>query len=165
MTKPNPNDTIVFLYMCLLYSDFRVVDWKAFSEATNLNNGAARMRYHRLKKNLDAVIKNGKYDLSIGSATTPTKKHALDMITATDKEGSVEPNSPTIEHSSGVVSIANLLNPASPKRKMADEIDDDSEASTIIDTSFRFMPIYAPVTRSPSSQGQMPAAKKAKKEE
>ncbi|RDH27863.1 hypothetical protein BDQ94DRAFT_175178 [Aspergillus welwitschiae] len=163
MPKTHPNDGLVFLYMCILNSDLTTIDWKALGEATNLKLGAARMRYHRLKKNMDVVIKDGKFDLSTTSASTPAKKQSLDMITATDKESSVEPNSPVVGTSAGVVSIAALLNKSPTKRKMAD--DDDSEAETIIDPSFRDLPVYPPYMHTGGPLAFKPTAKMVKKEE
>ncbi|GKZ30178.1 hypothetical protein AbraIFM66950_008127 [Aspergillus brasiliensis] len=162
MPKTHPNDSLVFLYMCLLNSDFSTIDWKALGEATNLNLGAARMRYHRLKKNLDAVVKDGKFDLSTTSAASPTKKQGLDMIAA-DKEGTVESTKSNMaEASPAGISVANSVKDGSPKRKM--EEADDSDAETIVHPSFRVLP-YVPAFMQPGGYiAPMPAPKKIKED-
>ncbi|OOF91658.1 hypothetical protein ASPCADRAFT_9583 [Aspergillus carbonarius ITEM 5010] len=99
--KPGLDTSLVFLYVCLLKSDFKNIDFKAVADATELNVGAARMRYSRLKKQLDATVKDGgKFELKRGelgdasasasttSMTTPVKKQAANTNDNDTSEGS-----------------------------------------------------------------------------
>ncbi|KAL1998996.1 hypothetical protein VTN02DRAFT_5219 [Thermoascus thermophilus] len=61
-----------FLYTCLQKSDYKTIDFNAVGEATNLNAPAARMRFTRLKKQ----IENGIFNSNNNNApkTTPSSE-------------------------------------------------------------------------------------------
>ncbi|PWY72227.1 hypothetical protein BO94DRAFT_589806 [Aspergillus sclerotioniger CBS 115572] len=123
--KPTtPDPSVIFLYVCLMKSDFKSIDFKAVADATELNVGAARMRFSRLKKQLDALVKaGGKYDLKRGELgeasssasttpmTTPVKKQAPN----TDDNDAAEGASPAKKKKK------------SPKRKRVEKDDSDDE--------------------------------------
>ncbi|EER45773.1 conserved hypothetical protein [Histoplasma capsulatum H143] len=57
-SKTQTDVNLWFLYTCLQKSDYKTIDFKAVGEATSLNPPAARMRFSRLKKAIEAGATN-----------------------------------------------------------------------------------------------------------
>ncbi|KAF9883440.1 hypothetical protein FE257_003484 [Aspergillus nanangensis] len=65
--KAKPGANVMFLYLCLRSTNAEgtaPIDFGAVAAATGLNVAAARMRYSRLKKVLDAQMVDGKVNLT-----------------------------------------------------------------------------------------------------
>ncbi|KAL2857015.1 hypothetical protein BJX68DRAFT_263539 [Aspergillus pseudodeflectus] len=54
-----PDPSLMFLYLCLIHSDYTKIDFKAVGAATGLKGTAARMRHSRLKKLIESGMVNG----------------------------------------------------------------------------------------------------------
>ncbi|PYI06776.1 hypothetical protein BO78DRAFT_110985 [Aspergillus sclerotiicarbonarius CBS 121057] len=117
--------SLVFLYVCLLKSDFKNIDFKAVADATELNVGAARMRYSRLKKLLDAAVKDdGKFDLKrgeTGEASSSASASTTPMTTPVKKQAASTNVNDVAEGASPVVKKRAL------KRKKVEKEDSDDE--------------------------------------
>ncbi|PWY89002.1 hypothetical protein BO70DRAFT_158252 [Aspergillus heteromorphus CBS 117.55] len=83
-----PDTNTLFLYVCLLKSDFTSVDWKAVTAATDLNENAARMRFSRLKKRLEAFVgADGKVDVKRGEPAAESSAASTPASTPVKKQG------------------------------------------------------------------------------
>ncbi|KAL5349277.1 hypothetical protein ACLOAV_005567 [Pseudogymnoascus australis] len=59
-SKTQPSETLHFLYTCLQNSDYKTIDFSAVGAATRLNPPAARMRYTRLKRQIESGTLRGR---------------------------------------------------------------------------------------------------------
>ncbi|KAL2829258.1 hypothetical protein BDW59DRAFT_159249 [Aspergillus cavernicola] len=55
-----PDPSLMFLYLCIINSDFSKINFAAVGAATGLKPSAASMRWYRLKKVLETGIVDGK---------------------------------------------------------------------------------------------------------
>ncbi|RAL04745.1 uncharacterized protein BO80DRAFT_441602 [Aspergillus ibericus CBS 121593] len=119
--------SLVFLYVCLLKSDFKTIDFKAVADATELNVGAARMRYSRLKKQLDGAVKDdGKFDLKRGE-TGETSASASASASTTPMTTPVKKQAATTNDNDAVDGASPVAKKRSPKRKKVEKEDSDDE--------------------------------------
>ncbi|PLB51116.1 hypothetical protein P170DRAFT_160547 [Aspergillus steynii IBT 23096] len=62
------NESLMFLFICVSNLKDNAIDFNAVAAATNLKITAARMRYYRLKKQLEGELVDGKLDLTKAAA-------------------------------------------------------------------------------------------------
>ncbi|KAI9373662.1 hypothetical protein BJX61DRAFT_541520 [Aspergillus egyptiacus] len=55
-----PDPSVMFLYLCMINSDYTKINFEAVGAATGLKVPAARMRWTRLKKNIESGMVDGK---------------------------------------------------------------------------------------------------------
>ncbi|KAJ0418933.1 hypothetical protein BJY00DRAFT_314394 [Aspergillus carlsbadensis] len=58
-----PDPSLMFLYLCMVHSDYTKIDFKAVGAAVGLKDTAARMRHSRLKKLIESGMVDGKANL------------------------------------------------------------------------------------------------------
>ncbi|PYH91715.1 hypothetical protein BO71DRAFT_411582 [Aspergillus ellipticus CBS 707.79] len=130
--KSGPDTTLLFLYVCLLKSDFSAVDYKAVAAATDLNINAARMRFSRLKKQLDAHFsEDGKVDVKRGesaaegsAASTPSSTPVKKQLQLGNKNGKVNLKRPEDDDAAEAGPSAKKQK-ISKRKKVEVESDDD----------------------------------------
>ncbi|KAL2789187.1 hypothetical protein BJX66DRAFT_339470 [Aspergillus keveii] len=82
-----PDPSLMFLYLCLVHSDYTKIDFKAVGAATGLKDTAARMRHSRLKKLIESGMVDGRVNLKPtdgvpdagGPASSPTTATSTTM--------------------------------------------------------------------------------------
>ncbi|BCS20018.1 uncharacterized protein APUU_20450A [Aspergillus puulaauensis] len=62
-----PDAGLMFLYLCLVNSDMTKINYEAVGAAAGLKVPAARMRYSRLKKQIESGLVDGKLNLGAGA--------------------------------------------------------------------------------------------------
>ncbi|KAL2838301.1 hypothetical protein BJY01DRAFT_220119 [Aspergillus pseudoustus] len=83
-----PDPSVMFLYLCMTHSDLTKIDFNAVGDAVGLKHTAARMRYSRLKKQIESGIVDGKVNLkaSDNAATTTSPAAAPPVCTGDSTE-------------------------------------------------------------------------------
>ncbi|KAL2819112.1 hypothetical protein BJX63DRAFT_27990 [Aspergillus granulosus] len=61
--KSYPESSVMLLYLCIVHSNLTKIDFNAVGETVDLTREAARLRYGRLKKQLENEIGDGKVNL------------------------------------------------------------------------------------------------------
>ncbi|KAH8429577.1 uncharacterized protein LDX57_007245 [Aspergillus melleus] len=111
------NESLMFLFICLLSLKDNAVDFSQVAAATNLKIPAARMRYSRLKKQLEVELVNGKFDLTKGAveASDPVEAAAV-----------AAPDEPTVAENAAETTASPAKKKRGGKRKktVADDEDD-----------------------------------------
>ncbi|KAK1139751.1 hypothetical protein N8T08_011215 [Aspergillus melleus] len=111
------NESLMFLFICLLSVKDNAVDFNQVAAATNLKIPAARMRYSRLKKQLEPELVDGKFDLTKGTV------EASDPVEAA---ASAAPD----ESTAAATAAATAASPAKKKRggKRKKTVADEDDA-------------------------------------
>ncbi|TGO40242.1 hypothetical protein BHYA_0040g00510 [Botrytis hyacinthi] len=66
-SKIQLDENLVFLYICLQKSDMKTIDFAAVGQTTNLKSPAARMRYTRLKRQIEKGVIGANANINLGS--------------------------------------------------------------------------------------------------
>ncbi|KAL3445557.1 hypothetical protein BJX65DRAFT_309765 [Aspergillus insuetus] len=106
-----PDPSLMFLYLCLVHSDYTRIDFKAVGAASGLKDTAARMRHSRLKKLIESGMVDGKVNLKPTDSAIDPAGPASSHIPATSTTIGAGTGDST-EEDEEMVSA-----PASPQRK------------------------------------------------
>ncbi|TGO29435.1 hypothetical protein BPAE_0015g00790 [Botrytis paeoniae] len=68
-SKIQLDENLVFLYICLQKSDMKTIDFAAVGQTTNLKSPAARMRYTRLKRQIEKGVIGANANINLGSGS------------------------------------------------------------------------------------------------
>ncbi|KAF7945821.1 uncharacterized protein EAE97_004859 [Botrytis byssoidea] len=66
-SKIQLDENLVFLYICLQKSDMKTIDFAAVGQTTNLKSPAARMRYTRLKRQIEKGVIGANANINLRS--------------------------------------------------------------------------------------------------
>ncbi|KAF5872431.1 uncharacterized protein Bfra_005790 [Botrytis fragariae] len=68
-SKIQLDENLVFLYICLQKSDMKTIDFAAVGQTTNLKSPAARMRYTRLKRQIEKGVIGANANINLGGGS------------------------------------------------------------------------------------------------
>ncbi|KAL2862766.1 uncharacterized protein BJX67DRAFT_385355 [Aspergillus lucknowensis] len=121
-----PDPSLMFLYLCLINSDYKKIDFAAVGEATGLKVPAARMRWSRLKKTIESGMVDGKVNLK------PAEGGADEGDSTEDEDASAAAPASLSPQKKRRVTKAKAKSPAAKKGKAKESTEEGEEDGDMV---------------------------------